>query len=73
MLLAWFSDLRTVQHSVSNFNPFGRGNGGGCGRGDWPCGKVTYEGTVFSVYKHIATLVMYFLASTTVVIVFILL
>ena len=44
--------------------------GAACGGGDWRCDEVTYEGTVFSAYKHIPTLVMYFLASTTVVIIF---
>ena len=68
--LTWFSDPRPVQRSVSNFNLFGRGNGGGCGGGDWFCEEVTYEGTVFSVYIHIPTLVTYFLVSTTVVIIF---
>ena len=63
------SDLRTVQRSVPNFSLFGSVNGGGCG-GAWPCDEVTHEGTIFSVYKPIRTLVMYYLASTTVVIIF---
>ena len=45
--LAWFSDLRAVQRSVSNVSLFGHDNGGGCGGGDWPCDEVVYEGTVF--------------------------